>query len=526
MKLYRAHILISVDPESLAAGEKKVLKSFHTELKKHNLDKEIKVLETGTLGIYGYGVVAVIYPEGTYYINLTPKKVATIVEKHLLEGTPVKEYLLKSQEKEDVSLPQPQKLKEQFRIVLNNAGKIDPENIEEYIASNGYEAAAKAITEMGREKVINEIKNSNLRGRGGAAFPTGLKWEFTAKAEGDEKYVICNADEGEPGTCKDRLILEGDPHKLIEGMIIAAFAVGAQKGFIYTRGEYQLSISRLEKAIAQARKYGLLGKNLFESDFNFDIELRKGAGAYVCGEETALIESMEGKRGQPRLKPPFPVQHGFRNKPTLVNNVETLSNVPAIILKGADWYRSIGTDSCPGTKVFTIFGNVSVPGLIEVPMGTTLRSLIWDFCGGIKNNEKFKGALVGGAAGVVLGEDLLDVKMDFDSLKEYKAVLGSGSVFVLSEEDSILELMYSVLHFFEHESCGKCTPCRLATRQLAYMVDSIKNKKAPKNYLDKMLSLAKTAQMTAFCALGQSLYPFVNSCIKNYKDEIFQHLGK
>ena len=358
-------------------------------------------------------------------------------------------------------------------------------------------------------------------GRGGAAFTTGMKWDFARKAPGSVKYIICNADEGEPGTFKDRLILEGDPHKLIEGMTIAGYAVGASKGFVYIRGEYLLSIERLEKAIAQARQYGLLGDNILESGFGFDISVMKGAGAYVCGEETALIESLEGKRGHPRNKPPYPVTEGLWNKPTVVNNVETLANVPEIVRNGASWYRGYGTDKCPGTKVFTIIGNVATPGLIEAEMGTTLRDIIYEYAGGIKEGKKFKGALIGGAAGAFLGPEMLDVRMDFVNLKEYAAVLGSGAILVMDENTDIVDMLESVLHFFKHESCGHCVPCRLGTAQLVKIIERVADSKGTKGDIEKLVKISEVMRDASFCPLGQSLYLPISSSLKYFRDEIF-----
>jgi NADH:ubiquinone oxidoreductase subunit F (NADH-binding) len=403
--------------------------------------------------------------------------------------------------------------------VLRNSGVINPENIDEYIAREGYEAIGKALA-LKPEGVIEEIKKSGLIGRGGAGFTTGMKWDFARKAPDGVKYIVCNADEGEPGTFKDRLILEGDPHKLIEAMIIAGYAVGANKGFVYIRGEYALSIERLEKALSQAREYGLLGDNILESGFSFDISIMKGAGAYVCGEETALIESLEGKRGHPRNKPPYPVTEGLWGKPTVVNNVETLANVPDIIRHGAEWFRGYGTDKCPGTKVYTIIGNVATPGLIEAEMGTTLRDIIYEYAGGIKEGKKFKCALIGGAAGAFLGPDMLDVQLDFVNLKEYAAVLGSGAILVMDEGADVVDMLQSVLHFFKHESCGHCVPCRLGTAQLVKIIDRVVDSKGTQEDIGKLLNISEVMRDTSFCPLGQSLYLPISSLLKYFKDEV------
>lgn len=521
MNLVRNHVLISIDAGTIMAGARAVEKILVDEIASQGLTDEISVLETGSIGATGQGVVLVVYPEGIYYGNVTPQDVPELVEEHLLKGRPLKRLILSEIPKQHVIKKEKTGLlKEQPRIVLKNSGIINPENIDEYIAENGYEAIAKALTTMTPEEVIEEAKKSGLVGRGGAAFTTGMKWDFARQAAGDIKYIVCNADEGEPGTFKDRLILEGDPHKLIEGMLIAGYAVGASKGFVYIRGEYALSIERLEKAIGQARQYGLLGDNILESKFSFDITVMKGAGAYVCGEETALIESLEGKRGHPRNKPPYPVTEGLWAKPTVVNNVETLANVPEIILHGASWFRGYGTEKCPGTKVFTIIGNVTTPGLIEVEMGTTLRDIIYEYAGGIKNGKQFKGALVGGAAGAFLGPDMLDVKMDFVNLKEYSAVLGSGAILVMDEDVDMLDMLKSVLHFFRHESCGHCVPCRLGTAQLVKIIDRMSASKGRKDDIDKLINIAKVMQATSFCPLGQSLYLPISSSLKYFGDEI------
>ncbi len=524
MSLVRNHILIGIDAETIMAGARAVEKALVDEIAKRGLSDEISVLETGSIGTTGQGVVIVVYPEGVYYGNVTVSDVPQLVEEHLLKGRQVKRLILSEVPKQQVITKQKTGLlKEQPRIVLRNSGIINPENIDEYIAEDGYDGAAKAFA-LKPEGVNNEIKQSGLVGRGGAAFPTAMKWDFARKAPGDQKYIICNADEGEPGTFKDRLILEGDPHKLIEGMIIAGYAIGATKGFIYIRGEYSLSIERLEKAIAQARQYGLLGDNILESGFSFDLSVMKGAGAYVCGEETALIESLEGRRGHPRIKPPFPAAEGLWRKPTVVNNVETLANVPEIIRHGAAWFKEYGTEKCSGTKVFTIIGNVATPGLIEVEMGTTLHDIIYEYAGGIKEGKKFKGALVGGAAGAFLGPDMLNVHMDFVNLREYAAVLGSGAILVMDEDADIVKMLQSVLHFFKHESCGHCVPCRVGTSRLVKIIDRIATAKGTKNDIDKMLKISEDMRDTSFCPLGQSPVLPISSSLKYFKDEIVARL--
>ena len=449
--------------------------------------------------------------------------IARIIEEHLLKGrivtglahAPVAEMAA------DKGGARVGLTREQRRVVLDKAWTVDPKNINEVLAAGGYRALEKIFVDrLSPEQVIEEVKRSGLRGRGGAGFPTGMKWEFTRKSpSGADKYIIGNADEGEPGTFKDRLILEGDPHKLIEAMAIAAYAIGAGRGYVYIRGEYGLSIERMQKAIDQAREFNLLGQNILETGFCFELEIKKGAGAYVCGEETALIESLEGKRGNPRVKPPYPVSHGLWQKPTAVNNVETLANIPAIISNGAGWFRGIGTEKCPGTKVFTILGHVAYPGLIETDMGTPLREIIFSFGGGIRGGKKFKAALLGGAAGVFLSEPQLDVKMDFENLKENKAVLGSGAVLVMNEATSMADMLFSIVKFFAHESCGQCAPCRIGTQQILQIIYRIRQGGGRKGDLENMLQLAETMFKSSLCPLGQSLVMPIKSALENFKDE-------
>ncbi len=550
MKIYRQHVLIPIDDESIQAGVFEVKRRLKSAIKEKGLENEVKLLDTGGFGIQGRGVVLIVYPERVVYKNIKPEDVSRIVEEHFLKGRVVKNLTMrKFPENLDLKVRPYGLVEEQKRIVLSRVDKIDPESIDEAIALGAYEALERIFSDkLSPEDVIEEVKKSGLRGRGGAAFPTGMKWEFARKAEGSPKYVICNADEGEPGTFKDRLILEGDPHKLIEGMIIAGYAIGAEKGYIYIRGEYKLSIERVEKAISQAKEYGLLGDNILESEFSFDIEVKKGAGAYVCGEETALINSLEGKRGKPRNKPPYPVTHGLWNKPTVVNNVETLANIPAIIKNGGEWFNEIGLDKCPatvdydkehkieypvqminrcaGTKVYTILGSVEFPGLIEVEMGTTLKDIIFKYGGGIKGGKKFKGALVGGAAGAFLSPNLLEVKMSFYSLKEYRAVLGSGAILVFDEDTCVVDMLYSILKFFRHESCGFCVPCRTGTEMLLQLIYKIRKGEGEEKDIDTMLEIVEIMRSSAFCPLGQSVYLPVKSAIENYKDEFLAHTKK
>ena len=516
MKFFRSHVLVGINETSLQAGVQDFIKALRNELAKQNPQEEINVLETGPLGFFGRGVCLSVFPENVNYQDVKVEDVPELVEEHFLKGRPLSRLQLDSAGK---FTP---KFNYDKRIVLRNSGIIDPESIDEYIGAGGYEALEKAILQMKPADIIAEVKKSGLKGRGGAGFPTGVKWSFTAPLDAPQKYIVVNADEGEPGTFKDRLIMEGDPHQLLEGIMIAARAVGATKAWIYIRGEYKLCIERLQKAIAQCKEYGLLGKNILESGFDLDIDIRIGAGAYVCGEETALIESLEGNRGNPRWKPPFPGVKGLWQAPTVVNNVETLANVPFIIKNGADVYLSYGSEGCPGTKVYTILGDVAHPGLCEVDMGTTLRTIINEYAGGMKKGFRFKAALVGGAAGVFLPEKMLDVQMDFPHLNEYAAVLGSGAILVLNEHQSVVDMLWSILKFFRHESCGKCAPCRNGCQQLYRLITKIKKGNGTMEDVDLMVSIAQTMFSTSFCALGQSPIMAVRSAVDHFKDEFIE----
>lgn len=513
MKYYRTHVLIGINETSLQAGVNDFITALKNELAKHDLQQEINVLETGPLGFFGKGICITVYPENVNYENVKLEDIAELVSEHFLKGRPVRRLTL------DASSRFNPKFNYETRIVLRNSGIIDPESIDEYLGTGGYEAWEKALLNMQPMEIVDEVKKSGLRGRGGAGFPCGLKWSFTAPIQCEQKYVVVNADEGEPGTFKDRLIMEGDPHQLLEGIMIACRAVGATKSYIYIRGEYKLSISRLQNAINQCREYGLLGKNIFQSGFDLDIEIKIGAGAYVCGEETALIESLEGNRGNPRWKPPFPGIKGLWQCPTVVNNVETLTNVPYIIKNGAEGYRKFGTPECPGTKVYTILGDVAHPGLCECDMGTTLRTIINDYAGGMKQGSRFKAALIGGAAGVILSERMLDVKMDLNSLNQYAAVLGSGAILVMNENTSIVDMLWSILRFFRHESCGKCAPCRNGSEMLYSLINKIKKGQGTVEDIDQMLLISETMLQTSFCALGQSPVMPIRSALENFRDE-------
>ena len=513
MKYYRSHVLVGINETSVAAGVNNFIKALRAELSKAGLSDEINILETGPLGFFGKGICITVYPENINYENLKEEHIPNLVQEHFLKGRPVVELMLESAGRFSPKLNYNQ------RIVLRNSGIIDPESIDDYIGAGGYEAWEKALTQMEPKAIVEEVKNSGLRGRGGAGFPAGVKWSFTAPLDAKQKYVVVNADEGEPGTFKDRLIMEGDPHQLLEGVMICARAIGATKAYIYIRGEYKLCIERLQKAIDDCRNYGIIGTNIFETGFDLDIEIKIGAGAYVCGEETALIESLEGNRGHPRWKPPFPGVKGLWQAPTVVNNVETLANVPFIIAKGADEYKKYGTPECAGTKVYTILGDVAYPGLCEVDMGTTLRTIINDYAGGMKKGFKFKAALVGGAAGMILSEKLLDVKMDLASLNQYSAVLGSGAILVMNEHQSIVDMLWSILRFFRHESCGKCAPCKNGTQQLYRLITKIKKGDGSMDDVELMLTIAETMQQTSFCALGPSPILAIRSAIENFRDE-------
>lgn len=518
MKFYRSHVLISISETSVVAGAKRVKLALQSELSKRNLHDEVDVLETGPLGFFAKGVCMKVYPDNIFYENVTVEDIPELVEEHFLKGRPVSRLLVAAMSVDDYDFNYTE------RNVLENSGIIDPEDIEEYIGVGGYQAWEKALLMMTPEEIIAEVKESGLKGRGGAGFPTGLKWSFTAPIEALEKYLVINADEGEPGTFKDRLIMEGDPHKILEGMMIACRSFGATKGFIYIRGEYKLCIERLKHAIQQCRDYGLLGENIFGSGYSLDFDVKIGAGAYVCGEETALIESLEGNRGIPRSKPPYPGIDGLWHNPTVVNNVETIANVPTIINKGAKWYKTLGVNGATGTKVFTLIGDVTTPGLTEVPMGITLRDIIEKYGGGMLKGKKFKGALVGGAAGVILSDKLLDVKMDYESLKEYTAVLGSGAILVMGTEVDMIEMLWSILRFFRHESCGKCYPCRLGTQQLYNIVSKIRDGEGKEEDLDHLVMLSEAMLKTSFCPLGQSPYMPIKSSILNFRNDFLKRI--
>lgn len=521
MSIARAHVLVGIDDEARLAGVEAVLSALRSALAELDLAGEVQVVETGSLGVSGRGVVIAVQPDGVYYAGVTAADARQIAQEHLLKGRPVARLRLPAMapaaRPADV-------LGRQRRVVLSNCGVIDPERIDEYIATGGYEALGRAVSEMRPEEVIETAKRAGLRGRGGAGFPTGLKWAAVRNAADPERYVVCNADEGEPGTFKDRLILEGDPHKLLEGMALAGYAVGARVGIVYIRGEYALSIARTQRAVAEAERLGILGDRVFDTDFSFHVEVRPGAGAYVCGEETALLESLEGKRGWPRIRPPYPVTYGLWGKPTVVNNVETLANVPDIVRHGPDWYRTLGTPSCPGTKVYTILGHVRYPGLVEVEMGTTLRTVVYELGGGLPPGRSLKGILIGGAAGAFLTPQDLDVRLDFDSLAERAAALGSGAVLVMDDSSCIVDMLSSVLRFFRHESCGQCIPCRSGTDVLLRLVLRLQAGTAPATALDQLVTVVDAMRAASLCPLGQSVALPVRTALAGFGPEFSAHL--
>lgn len=522
---YRAHVLVEISSNSVPLGALQIKELLSEEIKKRGLSQEIQVLETGNLGSEVPSPFVVVYPDNVVYAPIRPQDVLRIVEEHLLKGRIVEELRFKMSFSGGVGqLLPPFPLQRERRVVLRNSGFIDPNNIEDYIARDGYQALAKVLSSMKPLDVIEEVKASGLLGRGGAGFPTGLKWEFTYKAPGEEKFVVCNADEGEPGTFKDRLILEGDPHAIIEAMAIAGYAVGASKGYIYVRAEYPQSIAHLERAIGQAREYGLLGENILGSGFNFDIKIRKGAGAYVCGEETALLNSIEGGRGEPRIKPPYPPQKGLWGKPTVINNVETLANIPPIILNGTQWFKSIGTPTCPGTKVFTLTGNIVNAGLIEVPMGITLRELIFEIGGGIPGRRGLKLVQTGGPSGGTMTPDLLDVPMAFDTLSKYNSALGSGALTVIDDSHCIVDVVKSFAEFFLHESCGKCTPCRIGTKRIVEILEGIERGRGDRKSLVLLKTLGENMKATAFCGLGQAAPNALLRCLQFFEEEFVAHV--
>lgn len=524
---YRKQVLVCGGTGCTSSGSKKVIDALEKALKANGLEKEILVVRTGCFGLCSLGPIMIVYPEGAFYSQATPEGVERIVKEHLKEGKVVKELLYQETVHQDgsiISLSETAFYKKQLRVALRNCGVIDPENIDEYIAVDGYQALAKVLTKMTPDDVINEITASGLRGRGGGGFPTGKKWSFAKASENDVKYVCCNADEGDPGAFMDRSILEGDPQCIIEAMIIAGYAIGAHHGFVYIRAEYPIAVERLQKAIDQAKKYGFLGKNIFGSGFDFDMEIRLGAGAFVCGEETALMTSIEGNRGEPRPRPPFPAIKGLFGKPTVLNNVETYANIAQIILNGSKWFASMGTPTSPGTKVFALGGKITNVGLVEIPMGTTLREIVEEIGGGIPNGKKFKAAQTGGPSGGCIPALHIDTPIDYDSLLALGSMMGSGGMIILDEDTCMVDIAKFYLEFTVDESCGKCTPCRVGTRRLLQFLDKITSGNGEMEDLEKIDELARHMQTSSLCALGQTAPNPVLSTMNYFKDEYIAHI--
>ena len=518
------HILVCHGTGCTSSKSPKIIENFRKILEEKNIEN-VRVIQTGCFGLCAKGPIVIIRPEDTFYAKVTPDDCEEIIQTHIVEGKTVERLLCKDVDNTLVNrLDELNFYKKQKRIALKNCGVIDPENIDEYIAFDGYKALEKVLTSMTQDEVIDEISNSGLRGRGGAGFPTGKKWFFTKIAEGDQKYVVCNADEGDPGAFMDRSILEGDPHCVIEAMMIAGYTIGADKGYIYVRAEYPIAVQRFQKAIDQAKEYGILGKNIWGTDFSFDLEVRLGAGAFVCGEETALLESIEGRRGQPRLKPPFPANSGLWGKPTLINNVETYANITKIILNGAEWYSSIGTETSKGTKVFALGGNVVNVGLVEVPMGTTLREIVFDIGGGIPNGREFKAAQTGGPSGGCIPAQHLDTPIDYESLGAIGSMMGSGGLIVMDDSKCMVNLAKFYLGFTVDESCGKCTPCRIGTKRMLEILEKITDGKGEIEDIDKLERLAINIKNASICGLGQTAPNPILSTLKYFKDEYKAHI--
>ena len=527
MELARAHVLVCGGTGCTSSGSDKIIAKFESCLAENGLSEEIKVIRTGCFGLCALGPIVIVYPEGAFYSMVSEADVDEIVSEHLLKGRIVKRLLYQETVVDDnniKSLNEVDFYKKQQRIALKNCGVINPEAIDEYIAFGGYTALGKVLTEMQPQEVIDVVKESGLRGRGGGGFPTGLKWQFTANSVSDKKFVACNADEGDPGAFMDRSILEGDPHALIEAMAIAAYAVGADQGYVYIRAEYPIAVNRLNIAIDQAREYGLLGKNIFGTDFSFDMELRLGAGAFVCGEETALMTSIEGHRGEPRPRPPFPAVKGLFGKPTLLNNVETYANITAIINNGAEWFKAIGTEKSSGTKVFAVGGKINNTGLVEIPMGTTLREVVYDIGGGIPNGKKFKAAQTGGPSGGCIPESLIDTPIDYDSLISIGSMMGSGGLIVMDEDTCMVDIAKFFLEFTVDESCGKCSPCRIGTKRLLEILDKITSGNGTLEDIDRLEELCYMIKDSALCGLGQTAPNPILSTLRYFRHEYEAHV--
>ena len=526
--IYRSHVLVCSGTGCTSSKSEEIINQFEKLISENNIESEVKTVRTGCFGLCEKGPIVVVYPEGATYSRVAVEDVKEIVEEHLVKGRIVKRLLLGDKEAEDVSksLEEVGFFKKQVRIALRNCGVINPECIDEYIARDGYRALGKVLTEMSPEQVIDTLKQAGLRGRGGAGFPTGLKWQFAAKSSADQKYVCCNADEGDPGAFMDRSILEGDPHTVIEAMAIAGYAIGSNQGYIYVRAEYPIAVRRLNRAIEQAREYGLLGKNIFGTDFSFDLGLRLGAGAFVCGEETALMTSIEGKRGEPRPRPPYPANKGLWGKPTILNNVETYANVPPIFLNGPEWFSSIGTEKSMGTKVFAIGGNIKNTGLVEIPMGTTLREILYDIGDGIPNGKAFKAAQTGGPSGGCIPASLMDTPIDFENLTSIGAMMGSGGLIVMDEDNCMVDIAKFFLDFTCDESCGKCSPCRIGTKRMYEILDRITKGQGEDGDIEKLEVLANTIKETALCGLGQTAPNPILSTLRYFRDEYEAHINE
>jgi NADP-reducing hydrogenase subunit HndC len=523
---YKKHVLICGGTGCLSSKAGTIAENIESLLVEKGMNEEVQVIKTGCFGFCEKGPIVKIVPDNTFYVEVKPEDAARIVEEDLIKGEKIETLLFRDPvtKKRIEDSDHMDFYKKQQRIALRNCGLIDPENIDEYFGNRGYQALGKVLTEMSQQEVIDEMKLSGLRGRGGGGFPTGLKWQFALNNDADQKYVVCNADEGDPGAFMDRSILEGDAHSVIEAMAICGYSTGATKGLVYIRAEYPLAINRLKRAMAQAKEYGMLGDNILNSGFNFDIEIKYGAGAFVCGEETALIHSMEGERGEPTSKPPFPAESGYWGKPTNVNNVETFANIPEIILNGGTWYKGIGTEKSSGTKVFALAGKINNVGLVEVPMGTTLREVIFEIGGGIRNGKKFKAVQTGGPSGGCLTEKDLDVKIDFDSLTAIGSMMGSGGMIVLDEDDCMVAVSKFYLEFTVEESCGKCTPCRIGNKRLLEMLEKITKGNGTMKDLELLKELSETIKDTSLCGLGQTAPNPILSTLNNFWDEYVAHV--
>ncbi len=522
MKYFRSHVLVCADPDCIKKGAHEVTDALQDELVAQGLIEEVQVLETSRIGGCDQGPELMVYPEGVHYSNLTPDDMAYLVEEHFLKGRVANKFLTEEKVFTDEELSAP--TAKEIRVVLRNCGKIDPENIEEYLAEDGYQALGKVLTEYSPEQVIEEVLKSGLRGRGGAGFPTGKKWQFARSSKDFPKYVICNADEGDPGAFMNRRVLEGDPHAVIEGMIIAAYAIGSNQGYIYCRAEYPIAVKTLRIAINQARNLGFLGENIFGTDFSFDLEVRMGAGAFVCGEETALMASIEGQRGEPRPRPPFPAVRGLFDKPSNINNVETYANIPQIIFRGAEWYASMGTERSTGTKTFALAGDVKNSGLIEIPFGLTLREIVYDVGGGIKDDKKFKAIQTGGPMGGCLPEKYLDLPVDYEALTQAGSIMGSGGLVIMDEESCMVDIARFFMDFTQDESCGKCTPCRVGTRRILEILERICDGKGQPSDLDTLDYLCAQIKEDSLCGLGQGAPNPVVSTLQHFRDEYEAHI--